>query len=149
MFYTNSTQIVIAPENAIFFFLLFFPRRSVASQLIKGQSVRAESYDIVTIYFSDIVGFTSLSAQSTPMQVRRYCAKNFRLTLKIHNENVEFCFQKGGIKYCFKVIVLYVIDSTEARQTQSLLAQHCGDIFRKHDSFFIKIRNSDDTEFAS
>jgi len=37
--------------------------------LIKGETIVAEAYDKVTIYFSDIVGFTSLSAQSTPMQV--------------------------------------------------------------------------------
>lgn len=43
--------------------------RTIAEDLKSDKSVLAESYQSVTIYFSDIVGFTSIAAASTPFQV--------------------------------------------------------------------------------
>uniref|UniRef100_UPI0037E771C2 guanylate cyclase 2G n=1 Tax=Semicossyphus pulcher TaxID=241346 RepID=UPI0037E771C2 len=43
--------------------------RYIADQLMSGKSVAPQSYDMVTIFFSDIVGFTSMCSVSSAMEV--------------------------------------------------------------------------------
>lgn len=49
--------------------LIDFCCRKVAEELKLGRPVEAENFECVTIYFSDIVGFTNLAGGSTPIQV--------------------------------------------------------------------------------
>ena len=46
-----------------------FQIRSVADSLKSGSAILPELYKEVTIYFSDIVSFTTLASESTPMEV--------------------------------------------------------------------------------
>ena len=49
--------------------LSLFLSRPVAEVLKRGERVTAESFDMVTIFFSDIVGFTKMASESNPFEV--------------------------------------------------------------------------------
>ena len=52
--------------------------KSVAEQLKKRESVEPEYYESVTIYFSDIVGFTEMAAKCTPHHVINFLNEVYR-----------------------------------------------------------------------
>ncbi|OWA52173.1 Atrial natriuretic peptide receptor 2 [Hypsibius exemplaris] len=65
----EKTQALIEEKKKTEQLLYSILPRTVAEQLKRGEAVLPESYDSVTIYFGDIVGFTTLSAASSPTEI--------------------------------------------------------------------------------
>lgn len=75
--YTNNLESLVEAKLATLMeeklkteeLLYQFVPKSIASRLREGQFVEPEAFECVTVFYSDIVGFTSLSSESSPMEV--------------------------------------------------------------------------------
>ena len=61
----------------------------MAESLKRGEPVLPEHFDSVTLCFSDIVGFTALSATSTPLQVPQLPSAAVRGAQRASGDKVE------------------------------------------------------------
>ncbi len=83
--------------------------RSVANDLKHGKTIKTENFEAVTIYFSDIPGFSELAAECTPLQVGvnkyLYCSvlASFRPSLVFYGDSQSSTDGQGGkapFPYC-------------------------------------------------
>ncbi|XP_061564090.1 guanylate cyclase 2G [Cololabis saira] len=64
----RTTQLTVEKARADKLLSSMLPRY-IADQLMAGKSVEPQSYEMVTIFFSDIVGFTAMCSVSSAMEV--------------------------------------------------------------------------------
>ncbi|XP_052741258.1 uncharacterized protein LOC112057875 [Bicyclus anynana] len=84
----NSTQQLMAEKQKSDLLLSRMLPMPVLRRLRAERTVPAEAFDAVTIYFSDIVGFTSIAANSTPMEIINMLNMLYRMfddTIKQYN----------------------------------------------------------------
>ena len=81
-----------ATENLL---LEMFPKH-VADALSKGQKVVPQHFDCVTIFFSDIVGFTRIASESTPMKISDMLDRLYTKFDKLSREHDVFKVETIG-----------------------------------------------------
>ena len=69
----------------------------MAESLKQGRPVEAENFECVSIYFSDVVDFTALSASSTPMQVVRLLNDLYTCFDAIIGKKKNSCLKNIGL----------------------------------------------------
>ena len=98
----------------------------ICSRLVSSKAVVAETFSSASIYFSDIVGFTALSAESSPLEVKKISSSLHLSTLK----SSKICYSCSSNKRirqmsstCFEVSFFYV-DCGFSQRSLYLLRLH-------------------------
>ena len=82
----------------------------VADELKVGRSVAPQMYPCSTVYFSDIIGFTEISSESSPMQIVQLLNDLYSTfddvisrhdVYKVRHVIVTHILCKGDLSFCF------------------------------------------------
>ncbi len=124
-------------ENGKFIYSAKFSQnRHIAHRLKMGEVVKPETFQSVSILLTDIVDFSSITATSTPMQVRRkywFTTKNWITWVDIMapleawikkcnvREQKEWINRFMGRKFIFGISYFILLNTRSARRFSNLL----------------------------